>query len=440
MRESNIRQDKNHGCFSGQPHAIQLARPIDASSPWCYQLSDIISDSTDKQLAPTQGGDVGGGPGGGEYKPPTKKRSSGAVTTSYNLTTSDTSGYYNVTAGTTGGDEADINEPLFLQVGWETSDKTSSGWSYSRYFAISDGDTDPDTASFLSTKVSVDAFTECSTGAACTTPAMSAAPSATSTSSTSSGASASSSAAASGSSSGSSGLSTGAIVGIAVACGVVGLALLGAAVWFLCFRRGRRHGDHSALAQQRQLQDGSYNMSDGGLPKAGMMMTRSDKDLAHVATDSPQSAYAPSRVLRDSMGSGAVGVGAGLMSNGNDHVHHHHHHNQHASVDMDHGSVVDDNNNAYAPYRDHTPPPAVYAHAHHDSAASAGSQTSLPASLPGPRSPTPPISSRYAHLVEEGMTDEEIRRLEEEERALDVAIEDAGRSSRAQSRTQSRVF
>ncbi|KAK6189174.1 Golgi apparatus membrane protein tvp23, partial [Pestalotiopsis sp. IQ-011] len=354
-----------------------------------------------------------------------------------NLTNSDTSGWYNVTADSTGGDEGDLNEPLFLQVGWETSDKASSGWSYSRYFAISDGDTDPDTASFLSTKVAVDAYTECFTGASCTTPATSAAPSATSTSSATSGASTSSSAGASGSSSGSSGLSTGAIIGIAVACGVVGLALIGAAVWFLCFRRRRRHGDHSALAQQQQLQNGSYNMSDGGLPKAGMMMTRSDKDLPHVATDSPQSAYAPSRVLRDSMGSGAVG--AGLMS-GNDHVHHH---NQHASVDMDHGGESEnDNNNAYAPYRDHTPPPAVYAHAHHhhDGAASAGSQTSLPASLPGPRSPTPPISSRYAHLVEEGMTDEEIRRLEEEERALDVAIEDAGRSSRAQSRTQSRVF
>ncbi|KAI4596167.1 hypothetical protein KJ359_005674 [Pestalotiopsis sp. 9143b] len=268
--------------------------------------------------------------------------------------------------------------------------------------------------------VAVDAFTECFTGASCTTPATSAAPSATSTASTSSGAS-TSSAAASGSSSGSSGLSTGAIVGIAVACGVVGLALIGAAVWFLCFRRRRRHGDHSALAQQQQLQNGSYNMSDGGLPhKAGMMMTRSDKDLPHVATDSPQSAYAPSRVLRDSMGSGARRHGPRRRERN------------------------DNNNNAYAPYRDHTPPPAVYAHAHHHhhdgGAASAGSQTSLPASLPGPRSPTPPISSRYAHLVEEGMTDEEIRRLEEEERALDVAIEDAGRSSRAQSRTQSRVF
>lgn len=47
----------------------------------------------------------------------------------------------------------------------------------------------------------------------------------------------------------------------------------------------------------------------------------------------------------------------------------------------------------------------------------------------GSRSATPSgISGRYAHLVEEGMTDEEIRRLEEEERVLDEAIEQHGRS------------
>lgn len=40
------------------------------------------------------------------------------------------------------------------------------------------------------------------------------------------------------------------------------------------------------------------------------------------------------------------------------------------------------------------------------------------------RSTTPSgISGRYAHLIEDGMTDEEIRRMEEEERALDEAIE-----------------
>ena len=52
----------------------------------------------------------------------------------------------------------------------------------------------------------------------------------------------------------------------------------------------------------------------------------------------------------------------------------------------------------------------------------------------GAQSSTPPATSRYAHLVEEGMTDAEIRRLEEEERHLDEAIEDAGRHRRTSSR------
>lgn len=47
------------------------------------------------------------------------------------------------------------------------------------------------------------------------------------------------------------------------------------------------------------------------------------------------------------------------------------------------------------------------------------------------RSNTPSgIAQQYAHLVEEGMTEDEIRRLEEEERALDEAIEQAGTGGR----------
>ncbi|KAI1432608.1 hypothetical protein GGR50DRAFT_706394 [Xylaria sp. CBS 124048] len=41
----------------------------------------------------------------------------------------------------------------------------------------------------------------------------------------------------------------------------------------------------------------------------------------------------------------------------------------------------------------------------------------------------PAIDVRYLHLVEDGMSEEEIRRLEEEERQLDAAIESAGRNS-----------
>lgn len=51
------------------------------------------------------------------------------------------------------------------------------------------------------------------------------------------------------------------------------------------------------------------------------------------------------------------------------------------------------------------------------------------------RSNTPSgISGRYAHLVEEGMTEDEIQRLEEEERALDEAIEQASGGGRPSSR------
>lgn len=47
------------------------------------------------------------------------------------------------------------------------------------------------------------------------------------------------------------------------------------------------------------------------------------------------------------------------------------------------------------------------------------------------RSNTPSgIAQQYAHLVEEGMTEDEIRRLEAEERALDEAIEQAGTGGR----------
>lgn len=70
-----------------------------------------------------------------------------------------------------------------------------------------------------------------------------------------------------------------------------------------------------------------------------------------------------------------------------------------------------------------------------DGAAGAGAAAGGGASSSQPsghgRSNTPSgIAQQYAHLVEEGMTDDEIRRLEEEERALDEAIEQAGTGGR----------
>ncbi|KAL1862694.1 hypothetical protein VTK73DRAFT_6684 [Phialemonium thermophilum] len=53
--------------------------------------------------------------------------------------------------------------------------------------------------------------------------------------------------------------------------------------------------------------------------------------------------------------------------------------------------------------------------------------TSTPATVPGEDRATSALGTPYSHLVEEGMTEEDIRRLEEEERQLDQAIEQASR-------------
>lgn len=311
-----------------------------------------------------------------------------------------------------------ILTPLYLQLAWESSAGSTrdlrSGSTYSSLFVLNENGSE---LSDSLTKELTDANgqdsgewtpykTECydpgcptDSGASTTSSEVAAQPTSTGAASS---AAATTSTASSTPESGSSGLNTGAIAGIAVACAIVGLALLGAAVWFLCFRR--RRNSHGALHQNNGY------ASDGMGP--GVM---ADKELPHV-TDSPHSAYAPDRSLhaphnlaRNSVGgagaAAGVGVGTGLME-GAGHV-------THAGED------------SYAPYSDHTPPPGVVG----ADRGPASSQTSLPAG--GTNSPTP-ISNRYAHLVEEGMTDDEIRRLEEEERALDMAIEDHGRSSRAQ--------
>jgi hypothetical protein len=121
-----------------------------------------------------------------------------------------------------------------------------------------------------------------------------------------------------------------------------------------------------------------------------------DKELPHVSADSPRSTYAADR---------------GQLS---------HDMPLNAATEQRSSMVAGphDEDAAFAPYTDRAP-----------TSNGTRSQTDLPAS--GTRSPTPPISQRYAHLIEEGMTEDEIRRLDEEERHLDVAIETAGRTSRA---------
>lgn len=166
------------------------------------------------------------------------------------------------------------------------------------------------------------------------------------------------------------GLSTGAIAGIAVACGVVGLALIGLGIWF-CLRR-RRSSD--------KVRDVNYG-SD-----AGNNVMMAEKDMPGITESSPHSTYADD---------------GGRL------------HDRHP-VAMPHEQA------GFVPYSDGAPAAGALQR----------SQSDLPlqseASNSRNRSPSPAVTSRYAHLVEEGMTEDEIRRLEEEERQLDAAIQEAG--------------
>jgi hypothetical protein len=168
------------------------------------------------------------------------------------------------------------------------------------------------------------------------------------------------------------GLAIGAIVGIAVGCGVVAFVAIGLLVWLFCFRR-RKNSDH--------VNDMPYN-SDGHTGVNDYMV---EKETSGRVAESPHSPYSDDGQLRD--GSLLVGTAPSLP-----------------------------HDTAYTPYTD---VPATTAPVN---------QTTSHEQRHGARSATPQgVSSSVAHLVEEGMTAEQIRRLEEEERALDAAIEQAGR-------------
>ncbi|KAI1294524.1 hypothetical protein F5Y03DRAFT_399456 [Xylaria venustula] len=183
------------------------------------------------------------------------------------------------------------------------------------------------------------------------------------------------------------GLSKGGIIGVAVGASIAGLLVAGALAWLFCLRR-RRHRSNAA----------THHIVPSYSSDVGVHAMISDKEIPAVhESSSPQSVY-------DGRPSG----------------------------------------DAYAPYSDRSAaspvPPLQHQHRRATSgsaataaaaaAAAAGtgttSETDLSRNGRGAPTPTSMIATRYAHLVEEGMTEDEIRRLEEEERQLDAAIEHAG--------------
>ncbi|KAL6869826.1 hypothetical protein ACO1O0_001157 [Amphichorda felina] len=165
------------------------------------------------------------------------------------------------------------------------------------------------------------------------------------------------------------GLSKGAIAGIAVGSIVVAF-LLGLLAWFLLRRRRK----------QRQQQRGA---SAHDVPN-GYIVDKTADDTA-IATTGAHSPYSD-----DGQGQSQLGLHHGqgdATAAAYPDTHQQYQHQQHDQRDIPRG----DDGGAYTPSQ-------------HDSA-----------------------SRNYHHLVEEGMTAEDIRRLEEEERQLDAEIERAGR-------------
>jgi hypothetical protein len=176
------------------------------------------------------------------------------------------------------------------------------------------------------------------------------------------------------------GLSQGAIIGIGVAAGIIGLLAIGLLVWFFCLRNRRRHGtkDH-----------GPYAAPDH---QASEYMVNKETTGAHV-TESPHSPYSDDGSLAHQQGQGSSLAQVQQQQQTNQ-------------------------------YSDAPPITAPVPR-------SAAQQASdRPGSASGTRSGTPGGGHNVSHLIEEGMTEADIRRLEEEERALDDAIERAGHGRR----------
>ncbi|KAH6606393.1 hypothetical protein Trco_005546 [Trichoderma cornu-damae] len=167
---------------------------------------------------------------------------------------------------------------------------------------------------------------------------------------------------------GHSGLSTGAIVGIAVASSIVGIALLGALAWFFIRRHRRRHLDEGYKATRQTTSSFiAAKEVQPSVAESPIVSPFSDDGEVRAAGGPPSSAISMPLPLETSA---TRGIPAGPASTHDD---------------------------------DRTDRP--------DAAASGNNN----------------MGRNIAHLVEEGMTEADILRLEEEERHLDAEIERAAR-------------
>ncbi|KAK8880104.1 transporter C36.03c [Apiospora arundinis] len=331
-----------------------------------------------------------------------------------------------------------LERRMFLALYWYDQASEKSGRSYTMPFAMVKSNTDPATlvklASDLGQNGELPVMSEGTTDATDTDPQSSQVPGPPLTGQFPTGAATDSPASAAtnsggtgetqsgGSGGGGSSLNSGAIAGIVVGA-VIGVLLIASALaYFLCFRR---------RASKRHIHGDVGYASDSGA--AGMIAR--EKDMPGV-NHSPSSAYADDNGHLHNHGNESTnysnqdergvptGVGAHQQSRDslaqNDYLYNNSNgdqgvaSNRHSAIGMAVSGAGSTEQNSADNRRERTRSVGGVP------AGRTSHQTSRPASEA--RSP-----SRYAHLIEEGMTEDEIRRLEDEERQLDAAIEDAGR-------------
>ncbi|KAL1843161.1 hypothetical protein VTJ49DRAFT_2911 [Mycothermus thermophilus] len=211
------------------------------------------------------------------------------------------------------------------------------------------------------------------------------------------------------------GLPQGAVIGIAVGVGVAALIAAFALAFFLLRRRQKR----------RDAASSSTLLPTTGGPRTGGDEDMAEKEAGNGADVSPHSPYsddgtgAPTHSTPGPSGAAvpvpvvapvpvpvpAAAAAVPVAGAGAEHMH--------------------DPPRSFTPYSDR---PSARAGSVAGTDPEAATRVAAPSPVPGRATPRA-LSTPYQHLIEEGMTEEEIRRLEEEERALDAAIEQAQRRS-----------
>ncbi|KAK3394572.1 hypothetical protein B0H63DRAFT_517689 [Podospora didyma] len=218
------------------------------------------------------------------------------------------------------------------------------------------------------------------------------------------------------------GLSIGAIIGIAVGCGVAGLLLITALIWFFVLHRRRDPKLHSSgdsygtgLRAEDLIITKEASAGVDGSPHSPY----SDDGAAAGGSGTMNGSYHEAGSLHNAGPTAGAGAGAGAAAAAAVIPH-----RLHPQRDLQ-SSL--DQTRSYTPYSDH-PSGHMGSPSTHTASVAPTDDTRVAMSSPTPGRATPHgVAAQYAHLVEEGMTEAEVRRLEEEERQLDAAIEQAAR-------------